>query len=86
MEYFLCKLPGMKSQKQMEHLGYFYQKRIIAPKVLPNFGILFQKGTLVCSLQLSPNLGTKIPLSTTYFYRSTYGIFCTKSSPDFNHL
>ena len=43
-------------------LGYFYQKRIIALKVLPNFGVFYQKFIPGCSMKLSPNLGTKIPL------------------------
>ena len=40
----------------------FYQKRITAPKVLSNFGILYQKFTLGCSLEYSPNLETKTRL------------------------
>ena len=40
-------------------LACFLSKKKIAPKVLPNFRIFYQKSTLGCSLELSPKLETK---------------------------
>ena len=54
-EYFLCHTAIFFRLS-------FYQKRKIAPKVFHNFEIFNQKFTLGCSLELSPNLGTKMLL------------------------
>ena len=44
-------------------VGYLLsKKRIIEPKVDPNFGIVYQAFTLGLSLKHSSNLVTKIPL------------------------
>ena len=67
-------------------ISYLYQKRIIAPKIFPNFGIFYQNLLLDVHWNFhqiwEPKFHSKLHiLSLEYLHHSSYEIFCTKSGP-----